>query len=115
MTSPFITQCLVIGFNKPFVSAILVPHWALLQTWCEENGVHWTSPQFMVHNIKVIQKMQQEVDRLNDTLQNYQRVKKFILSEIDWTVEGGELTTSFKMIRGKLMEKYKIELNKIYE
>ena len=114
MTSPFISQCLVIGFNKPFVSAILVPHWNLLQTWCEENGVHWTSPQFMVHNIKVIQKMQQEVDQLNKPLQNYQRLHKFILSEVDWTVEGGELTTSFKTIRGKLLEKYKIELDKLY-
>jgi long-chain acyl-CoA synthetase len=115
MTSSFISQCLVIGFNKPFVSAILVPHWVLLQTWCEENGVHWTSPQFMVHNIKVTQKMQQEVNRLNESLQNYQRVHKFILSEVDWTVEGGELTTSFKMIRSKLMEKYKMELEKLYQ
>jgi long-chain acyl-CoA synthetase len=115
MTSPFISQCLVIGFNKPFVCAILVPHWNLLQTWCEESGVHWTSPQFMVHNIKVIQKMQEEVDRLNELLQNYQRVNKFILSEVDWTVESGELTTSFKMIRSKLLEKYKIELEKLYQ
>jgi len=113
-SSPFISQCLVIGFNKPFVSAILVPHWALLQTWCEESGVHWTSPQFMAHNIKVIQKMQQEVDGLNQALQNYQRVQKFILSETDWTVEGGELTTSFKMIRSKLMEKHRRDVEKMY-
>ena len=113
-SSPFISQCLAIGFNKPFVSAILVPHWSLLQNWCEENGVHWTSPQFMAHNIKAIQKIQQEVDRLNPTLQNYQRVQKFILSESDWTVESGELTASFKMMRGKMMEKYKGEVEKMY-
>ena len=68
----------------------------------------------MVHNIKVIQKMQQEVDGLNAALQNYQRVQKFILSETDWTMESGELTASFKMIRGRLMEKYKAELEKLY-
>ncbi len=114
ITSPFISQCMIIGFNKPFVSAILVPHFTVLQSWCEENGVHWTSSQFMVHNIKVIQKMQQEVDRLNKTLQNYQRVGKFILSEGDWSVEGGELTASFKMIRSKLMEKHGGEIEKMY-
>jgi long-chain acyl-CoA synthetase len=113
-SSPFISQGLIVGFNKPFVSAILVPHWVLLRNWCEENGVHWTSPQFMVHNIKVIQKMQQEVDGLNAPLQNYQRVQKFILSETDWTVESGELTASFKMIRGRLMERHANEIEKIY-
>lgn len=113
-SSPFISQCLIIGFNKPFVSAILVPHWLLLKNWCEENGVHWSSPQFMAHNIKVIQKIQQEVDRLNTTLHNYQRVQKFILSEADWTVESGELTASFKMMRGKMMVKYKGEIEKLY-
>ncbi len=112
--SPFISQCLIIGFNKTFVSAILVPHFALLKIWCEENGIHWTAPQFMVHNIKVIQKMQGEVDGLNAMLQNYQRVQKFILSEANWTVESGELTTSLKIIRANLIEKYKREIEKVY-
>jgi len=114
-SSPFISKCLIFGFNRPFVSAIIVPNFVLLKSWCEETGVHWTSPQFMVHNIKVIQKIQQEVDALNQPLQNYQRAKKFILSEEDWTVETGELTTSFKMIRTKLMERYKQEIEKLYD
>ena len=112
--SPFISQCLIIGFNKTFVSAIIVPHFALLQIWCEENGIHWTAPQFMVHNIKVIQKMQREVDERNAMLQNYQRVQKFILGETNWTVESGELTASFKIIRANLIENYKREIEKLY-
>ena len=36
-SSPFISQCMVYGFNKPFVIAVLVPHFALLQNWCEEK------------------------------------------------------------------------------
>jgi long-chain acyl-CoA synthetase len=113
-SSPFISQAMVHGFNKPFVIAVLVPHFVLLQTWCEEHGIHWTSPQFMVHNIKVIQKFQQELDRLNQTLPNYKKVQKFILSETEWTTDGGELTTSLKMIRARLLEKHQAEIEKLY-
>ena len=113
-TSPFIAQCLILGFNQPYVVAILVPHFSILKTWCDEQQIHWTSPQFMVHNIKVVQKFQQEVDRLNDSLQGFERVRKFILSDEEWTVESKDLTTSFKLKRNKLIEKYKNKIEKIY-
>ena len=113
-TSPFIMQCLILGFNKPFVSAVLVPNYSLLKAWCEEQGIHWTAPTYMVHNIKVIRKIQEEVDRLNETFQGFERIKKFILSEEEWTVENKDLTTSFKPRRTKLLEKHKIEIEKMY-
>lgn len=113
-TSPFIMQCLILGFNKPFVSAVLVPNYSLLKTWCEEKSIHWTAPTYMVHNIKVVKKIQDEVDRLNDKLQGFERIKKFILSEEEWTVENKDLTTSFKPKRAKLLEKHKNEIEKMY-
>ena len=68
----------------------------------------------MVHNIKVIQQFQQEVDRLNESLEGFERIRNFILSDEEWTVEGKDLTTSFKPKRNKLLEKYKIEIEKMY-
>ena len=112
--SPFIMQCLILGFNKPYVSAVLVPNYSLLKAWCEEQGIHWTAPTYMVHNIKVIKKIQDEVDRLNEILQGFERIKKFILSEEEWTVENKDLTTSFKPRRAKLLEKHKNEIEKMY-
>lgn len=115
LTSPLISQCIVSGFNRPFVIAILVPHFELLKTWCMEQKIHWTSPQFMVHNIKVIQKYQEEVDRLNEALQSHERVKRFLLSDEEWTVENKELTTTFKPMRNKLMEKHAGQVEKLYQ
>lgn len=114
-SSPFIAQALVSGFNRPFVIAILVPHFHLLQTWCEEQGIHWTAPTYMVHNIKVIAKYQEEIDRLNEQLQSHERIRKFILSDEEWTVENKELTTSFKPMRAKLQEKYGGQIEKLYQ
>ena len=113
-SSPFVTQCLAIGFNRPYVTAILIPHFQILKTWCEEHGIHWTSPQYMVHNIKVIKKYQDEVERLNEPLQGFERVRSFILSDEEWTVENKDLTTSFKPMRNKLLEKHKVQIEKLY-
>jgi long-chain acyl-CoA synthetase len=62
----------------------------------------------------VIQKFQQELERLNQTLPNYKKVQKFILSETEWTTDGGELTTSLKMIRTRLLDKHQAEIEKLY-
>jgi long-subunit acyl-CoA synthetase (AMP-forming) len=68
----------------------------------------------MIYNIKVITKMQMEVNALNEVLENYKRIKKFVLSDVEWTTESGHLTTSFKIIRAKLLEKHRQEIEKLY-
>lgn len=112
--SPFIERCLIIGFQKPFVTALLVPHFEILQAWCEQEGIHWTSPQFMVYNIKVRARIQQEIDTLNEVLSNIERVKDFVLCHQDWTLESGELTATLKPIRLRIMDHYKSEIEKMY-
>jgi len=112
--SPFIQRCLIIGFQKPFVTALLVPHFEILQAWCLQEGIHWTSPQFMVYNIKVRARMQQEIDTLNEALPNIERIKDFVLCHQDWTLESGELTPTLKPIRLRIMDHYKAEIEKMY-
>lgn len=113
--SPFISQCMIIGFNRPYVSALIVPHFGLLKAWCEEHGIHWTAPAYMVHNIKILQKIQDEIDRLNEPLENYKRIRRFVLADSEWTAESGELTASYKLIRDKLLNKYAKEIEKMYQ
>lgn len=112
--SGFIQQCLIIGFNKPFVSALIVPHFSILKTWCETQEIHWTSAQYMVHNIKVIAVIQNEIDLINENLENYERIKKFVLCDQEWTYDNGGLTHSFKPVRKILLEKYHKQIQAVY-
>lgn len=112
--SPFIQRCLIIGFQHPYVTALIVPHMEVLQSWCLQESIHWTSPQFMVHNIKVRAKLQQEIDRLNESLPNVEQVKNFVLCPEDWSIERGELTNTLKPVRQKLMSNYEKEIEKMY-
>lgn len=112
--SIFIQKCLIIGFQKPYVTALIVPHFEMLEAWCMQESIHWTSPQYMVHNIKVRSKMQQEVDQLNIELPNFECLKDFVLCHQDWSLENGEITTTLKPVRKTLLENYEKEIEKMY-
>ncbi len=68
----------------------------------------------MVHNIKVRAKFQEEIDALNQSLPNVERIKDFVLCDEDWSIEKGELTTTMKPVRRNLEEHYKAEVGKMY-
>lgn len=112
--SPFIERCLIIGFQRAFVAALIVPNYKLLEDWCNQEGIHWTSPQFMVHNIKVHAKFESEINTLNESLPNVEQVKNFVLCPEDWSIERGEMTNTLKPIRQKLMATYASEIERIY-
>lgn len=112
--SPFIERCLIIGFQKPYVTALLVPQFEVLKAWCDQESIHWTSPQFMVHNIKVRAKLQQEVDSLNEELPNFESVRDFVLCHQEWSMESGEITATLKPVRKTLLDHYEKEIEKMY-
>ena len=114
-SSPFIEQCLVGGANRSYVVALVVPSFVRLQAWCEAHNVHWTAPQFMVINPKVIRFMNSLLDELNAELSNHERVKKIHLLYEEWTVENGDLTPTLKPRRSVITKKYENEINEMYE
>lgn len=113
-TSPFIEQSFIVGFNKPFVGALILPDFERLKRWCEENKVHWTAPQYMALNPKVLQFLQQHILDLNETFSNTEKVKKIILLHENWSVQTGELTPTLKLKRQEITKKYQKEIEEIY-
>jgi long-subunit acyl-CoA synthetase (AMP-forming) len=68
----------------------------------------------MIHNVRVVHKIQEEVDRLNEPLENYKRIRKFVLSSDEWSTESGEFMASFKLMREQVMQKFRKEIERIY-
>lgn len=113
--SPYIDQIMVIGFQKPYVTALIVPQFDLLKNWCEANGIHWTSPQYMVINIKVKAHFQAEIDRINSKLPRYQQVRNFYICPTAWTHESGLLTHTLKLIRSRIEHHFEKEVEEMYK
>ena len=105
----------MIGFKRPFPTALIIPRFPILKSWCRENNVHWTAPQYMVINPKVVQLFEEELERLNQELQNHERLRTFHLLHEEWSEEKGELTNTLKLKRPVILEKFAKEINKMYE
>jgi len=113
-TSLYVEESFIVGFNKPHVSALILPDFERLKNWCDTHDVHWTAPQYMVINPKVLKFMEQIIVDLNAGLSNTEKVKKITLLYEPWAVETGEYTPTLKLKRGHIVEKYKTEIEKMY-
>lgn len=113
--SPFIEQSMIVGFNRPYVAALIVPVFSRLKKWCEENKVHWTSEQYMVINPKVVRLFEQLIESINEGLTKQEKIRKFTLLYEDWSVENGEITPTLKLRRPYLLEKHQAEIDEMYK
>lgn len=112
--SAYIEQIMVVGFQRPFLTAVIKPNFTLLEQWCRIHGIHWTSPKYMVLNLKVKEKIQEEVNLLNADQPNFQRIRAFHLTDEEWTIEAGLLTYTLKLVRPRIMEAYSREIDALY-
>ena len=113
--SRFIEQIMVIGEGEKFPSAIVVPSFADLKSWCEIKGIPYTTNEEMVCNKQVIEKFQKEFDDMNENFAQYERVKKFILLPRPFTIESGEMTPTLKLKRKIIMQNCQGQIEKLYE
>jgi long-chain acyl-CoA synthetase len=75
--STLIENAMVIGDGHKFPAALLIPAFTNLKAWCERNEIPYTTNEAMISNPKVMEKIQKEVDKVNDALAHYERIKKF--------------------------------------
>ncbi|MFT5164803.1 MAG: long-chain acyl-CoA synthetase [Saprospiraceae bacterium] len=113
-SSPYIEHSLITGFNKPHVGALVVPDFDRLKTWCETHNVHWTAPQYMAINPKIIKFMAEIIQELNEKVTSTEKVKQFVLLYEPWTVEAGEITPTLKLKRTAIAKKYQKEIDGLF-
>ncbi len=113
--SPFIEQMMVIGAERKFTSALIVPSFPNLKLWCEQNKHVFSSRQEILKDAKVIAFYESIVNSFNADFNHVEQVKKFKLLPEEWTIDGGELTPTGKIKRRIILEKYKQEIEKIYQ
>lgn len=114
-----IEQMMVIGEQRKFVSALIVPAEPALKDWCDGNQVEWTTFPEMLHHPKVLAKFQSIVDEINPSFSHIDQIKKFRLLDKVWEPvksDGteAELTPTMKLKRRVILEKYKTEIEDIY-
>ncbi|MEN9876167.1 MAG: hypothetical protein RLZZ529_1164 [Bacteroidota bacterium] len=113
--SRFIEQIMVIGDGQKMPAAFIQPSFDFVKEWAKIHKINLgTTNAEIISSTKVIERIQEEVDQLNEKFGNWEKIKRFELTPDVWSIEGGHLTPTLKLKRKVVMEKYKDLFNKIY-
>ncbi|RZL48169.1 MAG: long-chain fatty acid--CoA ligase [Pedobacter sp.] len=113
--SPLIEQVMVLGENRKFPSALIVPTFTALKAWCAHKGIPFTTNEEMVLNDQVIEKYDQIITTLGAEFGKWEQVKRFALLPKEFSIDGGELTPKLSFKRKVILEKHAALIDKIYK
>lgn len=112
--SPFIEQVIVVGAERKFVGALIVPAFAYIKSWMEIKGFSFTSNEDAIKMPEVLNKIKEVVEAANDHFNHVEQIKKFELLSKEWSIETGEMTPKMSLKRKIIMEKFKDSIERIY-
>jgi len=112
--SPFIEQIMVIGENRSYPAALIIPNFEYLKGWCEVKDVPYVSREKAANHPTIIKRIQREIERFNQDLGQTDKIKKFRLLHNEWNIAEGELSPTLKLRRKFIIEKYHQVIEEMY-
>lgn len=112
--SGFVEQIVVLGENQKFAAAIIHPDFAFLKDWCALHNIAYTTDEEMIHNEEVRRRYDKEVKKMNETLGEVEKVKKYELLADEWSIGNGILTPTLKVKRQVVLERYSDLIDKMF-
>lgn len=112
--SIYIENCIVIGENQKFASAIIIPNFTRLHYWAAKNNISYSNNDELVSNPKAMAKIHKEVEAINKKLGFHEQVKREKLINDEWSVSNKMLSQTLKLKRANIQKKYDSIISEIY-
>lgn len=114
--SRFIDQSITVGDNRKFPTALIVPAFPFVREWAKRKGIQLgETNEDIINNPEVIKRINLSIQKLNNALAQYEKVKKITLLPKAWTIEGGELTPKLSLKRKVILKANEEAIEKMYE
>lgn len=115
LVDKFIDQIAVIADRRKFVSALIIPDYALLEEYAVKHGIKFNSREELCADAGIHEMMAERIETLQQQLASYEKIKRFTMLPNHFTMERGELTNTLKIRRKVLNKNYAAEIEKMYE
>jgi long-chain acyl-CoA synthetase len=110
-----ISQCMVVGDQKPFIAALITIDEEAFPAWKASHGKpESASIADLADDSDLRAEIQTGIDETNKAVSKAEAIKAFKILAEDWTVESGELTPSLKVKRNVVLENHAKEIEKLY-
>jgi long-chain acyl-CoA synthetase len=114
--SAFIDQVMVVGEHQKFASALLVPDFKYLKEWMTEKKVpNGKERSDLIVLPEVVSVFNEEIAKINESLMDWERIRRFRIVPDDWSPATGELSASLKLKRKVVADRYANLLDAIYK
>ena len=115
LVDKYIDQIAVIADQRKFVSALIIPDYALLEEYAAKHNITYNSREELCSNAEIHEMMAERIETLQQQFASYEKIKRFTLLPQHFTMERGELTNTLKIRRKVLAKNYAREIEKMYE
>jgi long-chain acyl-CoA synthetase len=112
-TSKYVSQALVLGDKRPYVSALLTLDPVEIGRWASEHGIDGDAAA-LAADARVHELLQSVVDDANRDRSRFEQVKRFVILPRDFTMEHGEITPTLKLRRRAVQEHFADDIEALY-
>ncbi|MFJ9661994.1 AMP-dependent synthetase/ligase [Streptomyces griseoflavus] len=111
---PLISQVMVLGEDRPYVSALVTLDAAGVAHWRRMNGRPPVPPELVADDEELLAVVQRAVDEANKMLSRPESIRRFTVLPVDFTEEAGHLTPSMKLRREAILRDFAQEVEGLY-
>ena len=111
---PYVAEAVILGGERDYLTAIICIRFSIVSKWAEKNRIPFTTYSDLSARDEVYKLIRSEVEKVNDTLPEGQRIRKFLLLYKELDADDGELTRTRKVRRGVIADKYGDIIDTIY-
>lgn len=111
-----VSQCLVVGDAKPYIAALVAVDLETFAQWKDDRGKPETATVADLHDDPALRaEIQDAVDEANKAVSKAESIRKFAILDSDLTEADGQLTPTFKVRRGIMMQQYAAQIASLYD
>jgi len=112
---PLISQCMVVGDNRPFIACLITLDLEALEFWKQQHGKPASAtPADLADDPELIAEIQAAVDDANKVVSRAESIRKFRIVSSDFTEDSGHLTPSLKVKRSVVSKDFAAEIEMLY-
>ncbi|HOO37646.1 MAG TPA: long-chain fatty acid--CoA ligase [Deltaproteobacteria bacterium] len=112
--SGYIEQVAIIGDNRKYLSALIVPAFPELENWARNEGISFATKKELIEKPEVIKLFEEEISANMQHYARVEQIRKFKLLDAEWSQETDELTPTLKIKRRVINTKYASEIESMY-
>ena len=113
--SHFISNCMVVGENEKFASAIIIPSFTKLASYAKYKKIPFKDNDDLLQKPEIQKLLQNQIVKVNETLAPHEQIKREQFVNDEWTVDNKMLSQTLKLKRANIYARYKDTITEIYQ